>query len=170
MVPQLCLHEGIKLRPYKDTKDNWTVLVGYNLTSRGMDFINQTLKRTVVLTSVTVDAPFGDTLFTKDDAMAVLRADLVRFLKAMPVYYTDYNSLDEVRQRVVLDMAFNMGFKALGFKNTIAAVHARDWSTAAREMYKSAWGMEVGEAKGQRCDRLARMVLTGQAPTDIPAV
>lgn len=173
MVPQLVLHEGLKLKPYKDTRGNWTVLVGYNLTARGWDFIEQTLGRAVRPTGVTAALPFGDTTFTREDALAVLRADLVRFTQAVPVYYTDYHSLDDVRKRVVLDMAFNMGFKALGFKNCIAAVHVRDWSRATREMYTSDWAHQVGDGPGgkrDRCDRLAQMLLTGQIPTDIPGV
>lgn len=173
MVPQLVLHEGLKLRPYKDTRGNWTVLVGYNLTSRGWDFIADTLGRRIVPTNVTNACPFGDTAFTQADALAVLRSDLARLLKAVPVYYADYHTLDTIRQRVVLDMAFNMGLRALGFKNCIAAVHVRDWSWATREMYTSDWSHQVGDGPGgkrDRCDRLAQMLLTGQAPADIPAV
>lgn len=173
MVPQLVLHEGLKLKPYKDTRGNWTVLVGYNLSSRGWDFIAETIGRPITPSNVTAAAPFGDTTFTRDEALLVLRSDLARLLKAVPVYYPDYTTLSEVRQRVVLDMSFNMGLKALGFKNCIAAVHNRDWSRATREMYTSDWSHQVGDGPGgkrDRCDRLAQMLLTDTPPTDIPAV
>ena len=70
-------------------------------------------------------------------------------------------------------MAFNMGFGALGFKATIAAIERSDWSRASRELYKSKWAHQVGDGEGgkfDRCDRLARMLLTAQEPTDIPAI
>lgn len=173
MAAQLVLHEGVRLKPYLDTEDNWTVLVGYNLTSRGWDGIEAAIGRAVVPTHVTVTAPFGDTAFTRPEALRVLRSDLMRYERAVPLNFPEYANLDEVRQRVVLDMAFNLGFRALGFKNTIAAIKARDWSRASRELYRSKWARQVGDGPGgkvDRADRLARMLLTGERPTDIPAI
>lgn len=156
MIAQLVLHEGLRLQEYIDTEDNVTIGVGYNVTARGW---NDWARITGKLA--------GDGMTTtRADALAVLAADLVRVEAAVRVHFPEYGALDVVRQRVVLDMAFNIGFRALGFKQTIAAIHARDWSRASREMYKSKWARQVG----QRCDRLARMLLTGLPPTDVPAI
>jgi len=164
MLSQLVLHEGLRLQPYLDTEDNWTVLVGYNLSARGWDDIERTLGRKIAPPACTQEEPFGNPHFTNDDAMKVLRADIERVQSAVLVYFPEYAALSEVRQRVALDMAFNMGFRALGFKQTIAAVKRRDWSTASRELYKSKWARQVGDGPGgrvDRCDRLSRMLLTG---------
>lgn len=160
MVNQLVLHEGLKLVPYPDTQGNATCGVGYNVHARGWDLWEQ----------ITGYVPTPDRPATREGCLAVLNADLDRLEQAVPRYWAYYTNLDEIRQRVVLDMAFNMGFNALGFKNCIAAIERKDWSRAARELYNSKWGHQVGEARGQRCDRLARMMLTGLAPTDVPDV
>jgi lysozyme len=156
MAAQLILHEGCRLKPYLDTEGNWTVLVGYNLTARGWE---------------DVERPFGEPALTNADAARVLAADLDRLERVVPVAFPEYANLSEVRRRVVLDLAFNMGTKALGFKQAVAAARVKDWSRCARELYKSKWARQVGDGPGgrfDRCDRLARMVLTNQEPTDVP--
>lgn len=173
LLAQLVLHEGLRLKPYLDTEGYWTVLVGYNLSSRGYDFIDQVLGQKIRPTpsSVTATRPFGDLAYTSCQAGKILNADLDRLEQVVPIHFPEYRNLSEIRQRVVLDMAFNMGFKALGFKNAIAAAKVKDWSRCAREMYKSRWARQVGDGEGgrfDRADRLARMVLTDNAPTDVP--
>jgi lysozyme len=168
----LVLHEGCRLRPYRDTEGNWTVLIGYNLSSRGWGFIEKTLGRRIGWQhSATPARPFGEPELTTADAVRVLGADIDRLELAIPVVYPEFVGLSEVRRRVVLDMAFNMGTKALGFRQAIAAAGAKDWSRCARELYKSRWARQVGDGEGgrfDRCDRLARMVLTDQPPADVP--
>jgi lysozyme len=170
MAKQLMLHEGVRLSPYVDTEGYLTCLVGYNVDARGWDFVERVLGRKIV-------APGGLTekiLFTRPEALRVLDADIHRIegvIKGglMP----EYVRLDPIRQRVVLDMGFNMGRKALNFKKARAALVAGQHSACARELYASRWSKQVGDGKtveqgGKfgREDRLAQMVLTGQEPSD----
>ena len=167
MGKQLMLHEGVRLTPYVDTEGFNTCLVGYNIDARGWDFVEKTLR-------VKISGPLETLIFTRDQALAVLKADILRIegvIKAglMP----EYVNLDAIRQRVVVDMAFNMGRKALNFKKARAALVAKDHSRVARELYASRWAKQVGDGKtvaegGKfgREDRLAQMVLTGQEPSD----
>ena len=147
LLQQLILHEGLKLEPYTSTLGNSVIGIGYNITSRGWVFLEQVIGRKV--------GKFPR--LTPDEARAVCRADIDRMENAMMVHFPSYSTLDDVRQRVILDMAFNVGFTALGFKQTIEAIAKHDWSRAAREMYKlkSKWPRQG------RCDRLFRMLLTG---------
>jgi GH24 family phage-related lysozyme (muramidase) len=164
MKSQLVLHEGLKLLPYLDTEDNWTVLVGYNLTARGWDDIERTLGRAIAPPDATDAAPFGTPHLTEADALKVLEVDILRVQKAALIAFPEMVALNEVRQRVCLDMAFNMGLRALGFKQAIAAIKRKDWSKASRELYNSKWARQVGDGPGgkvDRCDRLASMLLTG---------
>lgn len=157
---QLVLHEGLRTQPYVDTLGNWTIGVGYNITGRGYDFIEKILGRRVK----PADGMTEKVLITRGEALMVLRADIERLDRAIPMYFTEYKNLNEVRQRVVLDMAFNMGFKVLGFRNTIAAVKRGDWSAAVKGLYASKWAYQVDDGPGAhygRCDRLGRMLLTG---------
>ncbi|KVM70117.1 lysozyme [Burkholderia ubonensis] len=68
-----------------------------------------------------------------------------------------WSALDSVRQRVMMNMAFNMQAKLLGFRNFLAAAQRRDWNTAAAEMLDSVWARQVGA----RATRLAAMMRSG---------
>jgi hypothetical protein len=166
MEVQLCLHEGVRLSPYVDTEGHLTCLVGYNVDARGWDFVERTIGRKVV-------APGGLTekiLFTREEALAVLRGDILRIEKAMlGGLFPEYGGLHPVLQRVVLDLGFNVGRNALGFKRAKAALLAGNGSACARELYASKWAFQVDDGPGGRfgrADRLAKMVLTRQEPDD----
>lgn len=160
MVEQLILHEGLRTEPYVDTLKNWTIGVGYNISGRGYDFLEEVLGRKVA----PKDGMTEKVRITRDEAIKVLNADLDRIEKVVPVYFPEYTKLKEVRQRVVLDIAFNMAFKALGFKKTIAFIKEQKWSEAVRELFKSRWAYQVDDGPGAhfgRADRLGKMLLTG---------
>lgn len=169
MTEQLVLHEGLRLKPYKDTEGYWTVGVGYNLSARGVTDLEKACGREFPIAGVTVDDPFVGVKLTKAEAMKVLRADILRFERAVRVHFPEYDTLSEVRQRVVLDMAFNLGFRALGFKNTIAHIRLAQWSRAGMHLYRSKWAHQVDDGEGGkfgRADRLVKMLLTNQDYTE----
>lgn len=67
--------------------------------------------------------------------------------------------LNEPRQAVLLQMAFQMGTKGLlGFPNTLAAVHDGRWQDAADGMLASKWAQQTPN----RVRRLAQQMLTGE--------
>lgn len=75
-----------------------------------------------------------------------------------------WRSLSPVRQRVLLNMCFNLGIGSrnppsglLAFKNTLQAVKEGRWGDAANGMLESKWADQVGE----RADRLAEMMKKG---------
>ena len=134
MTRQLRLHEGERLKPYRCTAGKLTIGVGRNLEDRGI---------------------------TAEESAYLLANDISReereLLRALPWVA----KLDEVRQRVLLDMSFNMGLGTLlTFKRTLAAVQARQYQQAASMMLDSRWARQVG----QRAQRLSRMMATGVAP------
>jgi len=154
MAEQLILHEGLRLKPYRCTEGFLTVLVGFNVDSRGWGELSRILGRQVHVESA----------FTREDAIKVLMTDIDRFEKATIVHFPEYKKLSEVRQRVVLDLVFNMGFKARSFVNTKAAIIAGNWSKAAQHLYRSKWANQVDDGEGGkfgRADRLVQMILTG---------
>lgn len=172
MEQQLVLHEGLRLKPYLDTEGYWTIGVGYNLSARGVSAIEKITGRKFTLRTVTVhhngedhENPFDGLELTEDEALAVLREDIIRYEKATRVAWPYYDQLDPVRQRVVLDMAFNMGYGALSFVNTRRFIEQRNWSMAVRNLYKSKWAHQVDDGEGGkfgRADRLGNMLLTGK--------
>jgi lysozyme len=79
-----------------------------------------------------------------------------------PVTWLDHHlpwcrRLDAVRQRVIINMAFNLGGKLLTFANTLAMVQRGDYAAAADGMLASKWATQVGA----RAYRLATMMRTG---------
>jgi lysozyme len=69
-----------------------------------------------------------------------------------------FGGLNEVRQRVVANMLFNMGLPTLSqFTNTLTAIASKQYDKASRGMLASRWASQV---KG-RAVRLARMMRDG---------
>ena len=62
-----------------------------------------------------------------------------------------FNILDEVRQRVIIQLAFNMGTKLLGFKKAIAALNVGNYTKAADELQDSKWFGQVGRRGQETC-------------------
>ena len=72
--------------------------------------------------------------------------------------YDFFDDLNDVRQRVYVNMTFNLGSTRLAlFKKMHAAVAAGNWHVAAAEMLDSKWAKQV---KG-RADRRADMMRSG---------
>lgn len=71
--------------------------------------------------------------------------------------YTWYQGMDEVRQSVFLDIAFNAGLKGLlHYPHMIAFAAAKDWIDAAKECVTSTPGLQ------KRYTNLARILDSGQ--------
>lgn len=129
---QLLLHEGLRLKPYRDTLGHWTIGAGRNLDAKGISRI--------------------EALIMLDNDIYEAKRDL---FEALPWA----EQLDEVRQRVLIDMTFNLGIGGLlKFKRMLAAVEAGDYATASLEMLNSRWAAQTGT----RATRLARWMRTGE--------
>jgi lysozyme len=136
-VRQLRLHEGERLKPYRCTAGKLTIGVGRNLEDRGI---------------------------SREESAMLLANDIANeereLLRALPWVA----KLDEVRQRVLLDMSFNLGLVGLlGFKRTLSTIEAGDYQAAATMMLDSKWAKQVG----QRAERLSRMMATGKDPREL---
>ncbi|RQZ17227.1 lysozyme [Burkholderia sp. Bp9031] len=130
LMAELTRDEGRRLKPYVDTVGKTTIGVGRNLTDIGIS-----------------DAEC-DTLLSNDIDRTVAWLD--RNLSW-------WRQLDAVRQRVVVNMAFNMQGKLLTFVNTLAAMKRGDYAAAADGMLASKWAGQVGA----RATRLADMMRSG---------
>lgn len=73
--------------------------------------------------------------------------------------YGWYQTLDTVRQEVLIEMCFNMGLPALLlFKNMIAALTNHDYKNAVNEMLNSVWANQIGK---DRLTDMTNRMLTG---------
>ena len=129
---QLIDHEGLELKPYQCTAEKLTIGVGRNIEDRGI---------------------------TEDEARYLLKNDIKivedELLEKKPVVA----GLDAVRQRVLVDMGFNLGIPTLlKFQNMWAAIEEEDFETAADEAMDSRWAKQVG----RRAERLCQAMATGE--------
>ncbi len=137
LIAQLSLHEGRKLKPYHDTVGKMTIGVGRNLDDVGI---------------------------SDEEADALLGHDIARCVRDLDRTLSWWRNLDPARQRVLLDMCFNLGIAGLlGFRNTLAAVQRGDWLAAKYGMLASRWAGQVGK----RARRLADMMETGRLPEEL---
>lgn len=96
----------------------------------------------------------------RDDEMEyLLRNDIEETAAALRDRLPWFTGLDEARQGVLLNMAFNLGVSGLlGFRQTLALVERGDYQKAAEEMLNSKWARQVGS----RANRLAEQMETGR--------
>ena len=126
-------HEGYRRFPYLCTAGKLTIGFGKNIQEVGL---------------------------TEEEAAYLLEKDVlgaVGRLRTEP-YWLDLN---EVRQAVLINMVFNLGWSRFnGFKQMLARVQSADYAGAAAEMMASRWADQV---KG-RAVELAEMMKSGEWP------
>lgn len=136
--------EGVRYVTYIDSRGNPTIGVGHNLNASPMpeDWGQP-------LTDVQVDQ--------------LLTSDLNVMFSSLDSQLPWWRGLDEVRQRVLANMCFNMGIGTLlEFHNTLHAMQTGDYLSAAAGMAGSAWAKEVGD----RATRLITAMNSGVMPDE----
>lgn len=131
LIDQLINHEGMELEVYEDSLGIPTIGIGRNLVDRGI---------------------------TEDEARFLCNNDIDIVERELVAEFPIVAELDSIRQRVLIDMAFNVGVPRLtGFRKMWAAIHCGDYAEAAVEMMDSKWARQVG----RRAKRLSSMMETG---------
>ena len=101
--------------------------------------------------------------WTQEQADQALDADIGRACRALDGNLPWWRSMSDLRQDVLANMCFNLGIGKLeGFHNTLAAMKAHDYESAADHMLDSAWARQV---KG-RATRLAEQMRSGEHQTE----
>jgi len=92
------------------------------------------------------------------EVQGLLADDVAPLADRLTAAFPWFAALDDVRQRVLAEMAFNLGLDGLsGFRLMLQAIQARNWPAAVQQMRESAWSHQVGA----RSLKLERMMLTG---------
>lgn len=131
LVPELEFDEGRRRRAYVDTRGKVTIGVGLNLTDVGLP----------------------------DDVIDLLRDRKIdESEQELDREIPWWRHLSDNRQRVLLNMQYNMGWPKLSqFKRMIDALRVEDFPRAATEMRASVWATQVGD----RALRLSRLMEHG---------
>jgi len=131
LIESIKRHEGYKDKVYMDSEGYLTCGWGHCLRL-----------------GTKVPVVVSEAFFEADLATAV--SDYLR----LPKKLTD--NLNIPRKRVIVEMIFNLGFAKLqGFKKMLAALVAKDFETASKEMLDSKWAVQV---KG-RATELAEIMM-----------
>ena len=132
LYEQLQKHEGLRLKPYLCTAGVPTI--GYGSTTY-MNGKKVTLQ---------------DNAITLDEAQEMLADYVDRFVfPVIKKIFNEFNSFSDNRKIALCDMLYNIGENRLrGFKKMITAIHANNWTEAAKQAMDSAWYTQVkGRAK-----------------------
>jgi lysozyme len=120
---QLVKHEGLRLKPYKDTVGKLTIGVGRNLDDVGI---------------------------TYDEAMFLLENDIKRVKVELDNNLPWWRTLDTVRQDVMVDLGFNLGVttppqtaKLLKFTETLELIRTGQYAQAADHLATLPWHTQV---------------------------
>ena len=114
---QIIAHEGIRLKVYRCPAGKLTIGIGRNLEEIGISHA---------------------------EARHLLNNDILRcrveLSKALPFWH----ALSNMRQRVLIDMTFNLGLAGLlEFKKMMLAIKKGRYDEAAEEMLTSTWAHQV---------------------------
>jgi len=128
LINSIKRHEGKRNLPYRDGEGKLTIGYGHNLENKPLpdDVLELLLRHDV------------------EDAITGARA-------ALPCF----DSLDEVRQEVVVEMVFNLGLNGFkSFKRMLRALQDYNYAAAADEMLDSRWREQVGKRAETLAERM----------------
>ena len=137
LIAELRRDEGVEYSPYFDTVGIETVGVGHNLKAHPLDY----------------EYPLIDA-----QVDSILAKDLERVFAGLDKDLPWWRELTYARQRVMANMAFNLGIAGLiGFRNTLMYIQNGEYEKAADGMLASKWAKQVGK----RASRLAATMVNG---------
>ena len=139
---QIIRHEGLSLSAYRCPAGALTIGYGHNLDARPIWDIQE------------------DCRISRAMADSLLRSDLKDTAERLDTALPWWRSLNEPRQAVILNMAYQMGVGGLlKFRRTLAAVQAGDWDNAAQYMLESKWARNDSP---KRAIEMAEQMKTGK--------
>lgn len=142
---ELIRDEGKRLIPYQDSLGFWTVGIGHLLTGRELHSLVNVVSGKPRKSITEVEC---ESLFLNDIQAAERNLD-----RLLPLW----RNLDEVRQRGLLNLSFNLGSRLGQFKRFLVAMKLHDYESAADALIDSKWYQQVKT----RAPRVVRMIRFG---------
>ena len=139
--------EGFRALPYRCPEGALTIGYGYNLDANPLR-----------LTQADIDR-FKSRGITKAEALALLTQLIEALELALNQQLPWWASLNQDRQAVLIDMAYNLGLAGLmRFTNTLKLLSQGEFAEAAQAMLSSRWAQQVK----YRAYRNANIIKTGK--------
>lgn len=117
---ELIRDEGLRLKPYRDSLGYLTIGVGH-LIQKGESFSE----------------------LTPSEAMELLDDDIETAIRRLTNIYPQWRELDDVRQRAMINLTFNLGYKLGDFRRFLHALKGGDYEKAADHLMQSRWFKQV---------------------------
>ncbi|MDM0042168.1 glycoside hydrolase family protein [Variovorax sp. J22R193] len=96
------------------------------------------------------------TIVSEEEIQAWFEKDCEDAIAFARKFVPGLDGLDEVRQIVIVSLAFNLGGKLAQFKNSLKFINAKDWSNAAANLKLSKWYGQVGRRGPELCSALEK--------------
>ena len=142
-------HEGFRAEPYVCPAGRWTIGYGHNLEVNGL---------TGEQCHFLLRQGWLHLTITREGAEYLMGAQLARLERQCETHFDFWHALNDARQNVLVEMAFQLGFDGLrGFRRMLAALRRRDYAGAAREGLDSKWAREDSPARARRLMRQMEM-------------
>lgn len=132
---RLIAKEGKKESAYQDSKGYWSIGIGHLIDARKNGKLSE------------------------DSIKFIFNEDVVEKCQQLDNYLPWWRDLDEVRQRIMAELCFNLGIEGLlGFHHTLDCIRGQHWEEAAAHLLDS----DAARQTGHRYNELAQMLITGQ--------
>lgn len=153
---QLILEEGLRLFSYRDGRGFLSIGVGRNLDTNPLTPQEIAIGGSNGLTGYYI---------SREGAILCLHNDEDKAMGMLDAHTPWWESLDEIRARVMVILCFNMGWRSVDGKHGLSTfnhflndMHEGDYDLAAADLRNSVWYGQVGN----RGPRLVGMVNSGQ--------
>lgn len=124
-------HEGLRLKPYKDSRGILTIGYGRNLEGKGISEV---------------------------EANYLLLHDIEEVTLSLARIIPNWKALSENRKVALIDMTYNIGIGTFkGFYKMLKALSEENYLLVSEEMLNSKWAEQVGE----RAKELSLLVRKG---------
>jgi lysozyme len=134
LIDELIRDEGVVPTAYMDSLGYWTIGVGRLIDKRK-----------------------GGGL-SREEIEFLLVNDITKVVKQLDERLVWWRKLSNVRQRALINMAFNLGIDGLlGFKNSLELIRTGQWKKAGTNLRASKWYTQVK----QRAERVIKMIEEG---------
>ncbi len=131
VVADLKRDEGLRLKPYRCSAGKLSIGYGRNLDDVGV---------------------------SEFEAECMLQRDINRAVSLLDHGLSWWRNLPELQQRGLINMAFNLGSRLMGFQKMLAALEAGDGQRASIECLSSRYAKQVGA----RAERVAALFWTAE--------
>jgi len=135
-------HEGLRLKPYKDSKGFWTIGIGDLIHTNTMSFHEaESLMRNGITESRAIERCKHKIQVSEIAARRIVGPEV-------------YDQLSDVRQEVLTEMVYQMGATGLQrFVNTLNYIRCGKHDMAAYEMLDSKWHREDSPGRAETLSR-----------------